>query len=107
MGERDIISDPYGVKCPTCEVMIEGTNERGSFYFVYAILDALNGLNMEYIAIKYLLNISEGKKLDELYEELRKHNFMGIIDTRKGTFTKFDDAPTDLPMRARALDGGG
>ena len=97
MGKGKIISTPYGVKCPICEAMIEGTNERGCFHFVYAILDALSGCNLKHIATKYKLKYLEGKNLDELYEELQKHNFIGIIDTRKKTFTKYDDAPTDLP----------
>jgi len=98
MGESDIISEPYGVKCPNCETMIKGINKHGSFYFLSALIDILNGCSFQYVASRYLLNTSEGKKLDELYEELRKHNFIGIIDTRKGTFTKFDDAPTNLPL---------
>jgi len=97
MGKGEVVSAPFGVMCPNCEAMIEGTNEHGSFYFAYMIVDALNGSSLEQSAIKYRLNISEGKKLDEIYEELRKHNFIGIIDTRKKTFKKLEDTPPDLP----------
>lgn len=97
-GERKIISDSYGIKCPSCKTMIKGTNEYGAFHFANAIIDSLTGCDLEDIAIKYRLNRLEGQKLDELYKELQEQNFIGIIDTRKKIFTKNNNVPTDLPQ---------
>lgn len=86
-GLGSFIIKPSGVLCKNCNQVIESENGYGYFLFVEAIVEAINGGCFFDIATRYKLNLKEGKDLDKLYLVLEKNNWLGIIDTKKQTYT--------------------